>query len=608
MNRRAKLRCFSHTVLLAVLFFIYPFSYVYAEKTERHNIDLIYIDANTAGSSGGHAALRVGDYVYHYQHYPSGLFLPVREKWKKFRRVYNDLENRTLYINRITVPEVDFNRIDRYFRKRYLAMELHMENLSALEEERSFIEACSSGNHSFAFKGAGFFSRSSCKETFFSNNEIAQIKGKLKETEELIRQFKFDFISRHPKPSSDIFPRPFLTSTSRYIELIHYSKALRYILESRKVKDAVLLDISIHAPENSPVLNEREITALEQYRHRLKKNILNMMESCRQNIGWPLMLAFARMQAVTRSLLHGRIIMLDPFSDMADFVDSSIWSRKKALGTIYEGQYKNFIRIRKEVFNEEYLDENSYNLLENSYARLYETARHIKGGKKKIRVQNGLMIPDKRDYIDINIPFFQGPDCKTFSVTVSKRYEKYREELEKIYSYSIVSRNCVTELIEDLYKGLGDEKDILETLGAYINPYSGLFFVPFVFDREILTNMSINRRIILPSYRNRVVKRICSEENLFSCLKEASTITSAVYQETGEEYGFLFFTDNVVAPRPILGALNMGYGILYAGSGIFTLPFDNGEMIREGLFGTFFSIPELFFFNIRKGAFSVIRE
>jgi hypothetical protein len=65
------------------------------------DFQFIYIDANVGGSSGGHSALRLGNTVYHFQYFPDGLFKLVRERWPHFRYIYNDLENRTLYVAHI---------------------------------------------------------------------------------------------------------------------------------------------------------------------------------------------------------------------------------------------------------------------------------------------------------------------------------------------------------------------------------------------------------------------------------------------------------------------------------------------------------------------------
>ena len=42
--------------------------------------------------------------------------------------------------------------------------------------------------------------------------------------------------------------------------------------------------------------------------------------------------------------------------------------------------------------------------------------------------------------------------------------------------------------------------------------------------------------------------------------------------------------------------------------GVATLPFDRGKTLWAGLKGVMFSLPELVFFNIRKGSFDYIED
>ena len=65
---------------------------------------------------------------------------------------------------------------------------------------------------------------------------------------------------------------------------------------------------------------------------------------------------------------------------------------------------------------------------------------------------------------------------------------------------------------------------------------------------------------------------------------------------------------DAVWSRPLLGTLNLGYGLLQTGLGILTAPFDRAERLRRGLRGSLYSLPELAFFNIRKGSFAWVDE
>src|SRR5262249_16346672 len=79
--------------------------------------------------------------------------------------------------------------------------------------------------------------------------------------------------------------------------------------------------------------------------------------------------------------------------------------------------------------------------------------------------------------------------------------------------------------------------------------------------------------------------------------------TSTLYRKAPDDSAFLFFTDDAVATRPVLGVLNVVAGLGVAAAGLAMLPIDHGDLLKSGLRGVLFSLPELGFFNIRKGSF-----
>jgi hypothetical protein len=91
-------------------------------------------------------------------------------------------------------------------------------------------------------------------------------------------------------------------------------------------------------------------------------------------------------------------------------------------------------------------------------------------------------------------------------------------------------------------------------------------------------------------------------------IRECNTLTSSIYHGTKGDTPFLFFTDDVVWVRPLYGAINGAYGLITAALGVFTLPFDGGDLSLAGLKGALYSLPELFFFNIRKGSFNYVDD
>jgi len=91
-------------------------------------------------------------------------------------------------------------------------------------------------------------------------------------------------------------------------------------------------------------------------------------------------------------------------------------------------------------------------------------------------------------------------------------------------------------------------------------------------------------------------------------LRESNTLTSAVYRHNPDDSIFVFFTDDAVLARPLLGAVNLAVGLAASAVGLVTLPADGGKTLWAGLKGAVFSLPELFFQNIRKGSFGHVKR
>lgn len=80
-------------------------------------------------------------------------------------------------------------------------------------------------------------------------------------------------------------------------------------------------------------------------------------------------------------------------------------------------------------------------------------------------------------------------------------------------------------------------------------------------------------------------------------------VTSTIYRRSGDDSTFLFFTDDLVLLRPLLGAANLAVGIGASVVGLAQSPLDRGAALSAGLRGVMWSVPELFFVNVRKGSF-----
>ena len=108
----------------------------------------------------------------------------------------------------------------------------------------------------------------------------------------------------------------------------------------------------------------------------------------------------------------------------------------------------------------------------------------------------------------------------------------------------------------------------------------------------------------LPSFRLMKLNEFETEENdLLVYLRENNTLSSSLYNHNPDDSFFIFFTDNELLLRPVFGAFNTLAGLGQSILGLFTWPFDSGNMLSSGSSGVLMSVPELLFINMRKGSF-----
>lgn len=85
-------------------------------------------------------------------------------------------------------------------------------------------------------------------------------------------------------------------------------------------------------------------------------------------------------------------------------------------------------------------------------------------------------------------------------------------------------------------------------------------------------------------------------------------MTSTVYEGSIQDDYFLFFSDGAAWLRPAQGAANLVFGLLHVVLGVPTAAFDRGDHLRRGLWGSFYSVPEVLGVSIRKGRYDLLPE
>jgi len=97
---------------------------------------------------------------------------------------------------------------------------------------------------------------------------------------------------------------------------------------------------------------------------------------------------------------------------------------------------------------------------------------------------------------------------------------------------------------------------------------------------------------------------ILENDGPWTGILEGNTLTGSVYRPRDEDGIFLFFTDESLWSRPLLGVANLGAAMGAMALGIATLPLDQGHLLEAGARGALFSLPEIGLWNIRKGSFT----
>ena len=583
-------------------------------------LQFIYIDANVGGSSGGHSALRIHNTIYHFQYFPEGLFKLVREKWPHFRYIYNDLENRTLHVAHIHIENQDLKVLQEYLDRTYLIQEAHMARLGELAADTQLLNDLDRGRFRMSIHGAGLFSsndppneiskalRFMVGNTYgkdYLNWAIEALDRELSEISLVMPE-----IVPH-KVSAEVYPSPLFCLSKKYSENRLKRAALNVLNRALPVRKIDLTNMDHFARHgNRKGLSKNERHKLSAYAQTLKASVLRLPDSERPDWGYPLLLANARYQAVMWSLKQNSLCLLDPFPESAKSVVSRTTRGDPAITKkLADNAWQKYWGIRQNTFSGQPLNERTYNRLEESAGRFAELEKGRLAGNT-IRVAYGRLIPSRSGTVPLPTHHLSQQIIKQSLNRARLNQASYGNQLKRCYPYDLINNNCATELLRSVNAPFQSQRRITQALGGEIVPGKDFSFIPFRLFDLINNRFTIIKVEVLLSYRKRMLLRTAQNEpeNTSLYLRECNTLTSTLYPGVPEDTPFIFFTDDVVWIRPVYGAFNGAYGLLAAAMGIFTLPMDGGDLSLAGLKGALYSLPELFFFNIRKGSFNYVDE
>ncbi|WP_139559519.1 hypothetical protein [Methylotetracoccus oryzae] len=575
---------------------------------EADVVDFLYIESNVGTSSGGHVALRVGEEVFHYQHEDEGLLVLARDDWSRFRTTYNDRDNRNIHVARLPFSPADVERVRDRFVHLYLVQHGHLDFLEALDRDAALLTSVESG-HAPALARVGLFRAGASAEFDSLHTRIAEQRGphylsqEGRALEARIRSLDHgvpDVGPWHVDPERHA-PYPD-TFEGHYRNLASQWVALQVLKGAWSLHPQALLDGAGDDVRAGLKPGERE--RLRELARALEASSVSLLGSARIDAGGALLLALARLAAVQRSLMQNRLLLLNPWYGL-DFPELPASPETAVLPLAEANLRQQFAAARREYFALDEADEASLNVLENAAARLDAVRHEVRTGRRRAYPAER-MVPSAAGPVGGAIPLIASPRPLADRRVgfAEQQHRVFRDKMKAVYGYHLIRRNCATELVRALSSALPTDRDQERLLGGNVDPVADLAFIPFLLYEKLARRLAPDRRFMLPSYRNRALAAFSARGNpLWIRLAEATTATSALYEPRPGDTRFLFFTEDWPWLRPLLGSLNLGYGLLNAGGGVVTAAFDKGERVSEGLRGVLFSLPELAFFNIRKGSF-----
>ncbi len=560
-------------------------------------VEFLYADASEGSASGGHVALRLDDRVYHYQRDADGLLVLSRDAWQDFAFQYRAVENRNLFASEIAVAEETAARLRDHFDRRFVAENAERQHLVALRNDVALLDALTDPDHpGFALRGAGFFARDrkpSGRSERAARAAFASLHRKLETNPGA------SFLAKRRR-AADASLRaaalPFATSEPDRSALDAYPF-------SERVADAHAARLALDVLHDAPplrhgvrrvlpgVLDATARASLRERRRAIEASLAELVGSPRPDWGFAFLLGAARLALTIESLERNRMVVLDvgpasdaprlPFDGAPEALAAHLSWRGERLATA----------LRAYLANPG--DERALSALEREAALHAELVAAFEARALPRRLPANL-VPEGRALVR-PLPRL-GFDAET-GVALRRRAEerlaRAEETSRRERDYDLIERNCVTELFAQIDAATDDAT--LPAVGA-----APLTFVPFVADRTVAAHWPGAHRRILPSRRTAAR---AEESGWIARLRESNTITSTLYTPHAGDSIFLFFTDDAGFARPLLGAANVVTGVIASGAGLAWAPLDRGVLFGRGLRGVTASLPELAFFNIRKGTF-----
>lgn len=597
---------------------------LHAGSAGAHVFQYIYIEANEGSSSGGHVALQFGGEVFHYQ-YSSGLIRLFKQDAEDFRFDYRFLQNRTLHVADIAVSEQTYRRLYEHFKLRFFETEQQTERLRKARQDRLLsvwlLQRISAGNSatlgfpdaSLQLKGAGlFFSDSdflSVKQPQGECRSAAAAKKILLHLwQSLERQYGADYLQHQETHLMDTIRRlsptpppqtavPFYTFSERYGDLLNALLAFRALREARPLT----VDACFALQEPEWRLDNREIRMLQALQRRFLATARALTISKRPDRGYALLVTMARMIAIEQSLQSGYWVLADDFKPDSTMITPADYSR---YAEALRAQRGDALADLRAVRISGAFDERGYSRIEMAANRYREWLQAERRQPVRYRGEQPLPVKSIR-LTALALPALSPQQLRSAIPRQENAERQLILSLEQRYTYHLLTRNCVTEIFHDIDTALFPEAE--QRLGGRID--ARFTMIPFAAFAKVRETYRVIRTAELPAYRQmQLAKQYAGGFDAWVYAREANTFSASLYNHNPDDAWFVFFTDDALWLRPLFGAFNTLAGIGQSAYGLLRWPFDGGAEFKTGTRGILMSLPELAFFNMRKGSYRYLPQ
>lgn len=594
----------------------------------------LVVEANEGGSSGGHAALRIDGEVFHFQHQGNGWLRLRRDDLGAFHHAYVLLGNRSVEELRLAVSGETRDLLRDGFVRRLLAQDAWFEARDARERNAAWLAslAAAPGAAVRALPALGFFlpdgdgpaaapgasaALASLRDRIAHEHGAHFLAARRERLASAIRALPLSAEPQAPPP-----PEP-----DRLVAFPAVAADRDLALETARLALAVLEAAPGLRPDAAPLtldpalaLRDGEADALRAAAAAIEADLASLVASSGDDFGPALALGLARLAAIEASLTAGRLVLLDAFPDDAPTRRLEGAAGARHLAWLEATTRTAFEQARARALGRKGFLEVDWTRLESDASR-WRDARRAQESGAPLRLAHGLLVPSRAARrSDLVAPAAAARERALAAAAARAALAAHEAALDALYPYRLLSRNCVTELFATIDAALaqapevrGRSADVAQAaavaaasrarLGGVVDGSRGLAFIPAASAGAVAASYHVAARFIWPSFRERRLAELArSEPALVVALRESNVLTSTLYERDPADSRFLFFDEDAVLVRPLTGALNVVYGLGQAAVGLLTLPVDGADRLGGGLRGVLFSLPELAFWSLRKGA------